>query len=187
MAGPSPKDAVRPLLRVRQVREFTDEPIAPEALDAIADAARWSGSSRNTQPWRFVIVRSPEVLREIAAAGLPQTRSLESAAAAIAIVLPEASGMGISHAFDEGRAAERTLAAASLLGLGAGIAWIRPEVRPTVAARLELPEGRFVRTVVSLGHPTAAALRPKSGRGDARLPREETVFYERWGVTELDR
>lgn len=179
MPDPSPKDAVRPLLRVRQVREFTDEPIAADALEAIADAARWSGSSRNTQPWRFVIVRSPDALREIASAGMPQTRSLESATAAIAIVLPD-EPTAISYAFDEGRAAERILGAASFLGLGAGIAWIRPEARDVVARRLELPAGRFVRTIVSLGHPTPDALQPKSGRGEARLPREETVFDERW-------
>ena len=181
MTDPAPKDAVRPLLRVRQVREFTEEPIGVDALDAIADAARWSGSSRNTQPWRFVIVRSPESLRAIAAAGLPQTRSLESATAAIAIVMPEDSGTGVSHAFDEGRAAERILAAASFLGLGGGIAWIRPEARAPVAERLALPDGRFVRTMVALGHPTSSALHPKSGRGEARLPRVETVFHERWG------
>ena len=180
MADPTAKDAVRPLLRVRQVREFTDEPIAPELIDAIADAARWSGSSQNTQPWRFVIVRSADVLREIATAGKPQTRSLESATAAIAIVMPDDSGRAVSHAFDEGRAAERILAAASILGLGAGIAWIRPEARAVVTERLGLPSGRFVRTMVSLGHPTAAALRPKADRGEARLPREETVFEERW-------
>lgn len=177
-----PSNAIRPLLRVRQVREFTDAPIATDALDALADAARWSGSSRNTQPWRFVIVRSVETLRAIAGAGLPQTRSLQSAMAAIAIVLPEEPGRGISNAFDEGRAAERILVAASFLGLGAGIAWILPEVRPVVATVLQLPEGRFVRTMVALGHPTDAARQPKSAPGGARLPREETVFYETWGV-----
>lgn len=178
MTGPA--DAVRPLLRVRQVREFTDAPVAAEALDAIVDAARWSGSSRNTQPWRFVTLRSTETLRAIAGAGLPQTRSLQSATAAVAIVLPEEKGAGISNAFDEGRAAERMLVAASFVWLGAGIAWILPDVRPLVAELLELPDGRFVRTVVALGHPTDAARRPKSPPGEARLPREETVFSEKF-------
>jgi len=179
-------EVVRPLLRVRQVREFTDEPLSTEVLDATADAARWSGSSTNSQPWRFVIVRSGDTLRAIAAAGLPQTRSLETATAAIAIVLPEDPGSGISHAFDEGRAAERMLVAASLLGVGAGIAWILPKVRPTVASLLALPDGRFVRTMVALGHPTDAARRPKSAHGEARLPREETVFSETWGSAAAD-
>ena len=185
-ADTSASDAVRPLLRVRQVREFTDSPVSPSALDAIADAARWSGSSTNSQPWRFVIVRSVETLRAIAAAGLPHTRSLQTATAAVAVVLPEGKGVGISHAFDEGRAAERMLIAASFLDLGAAVAWILPDVRPVVGALLGLPEGHFVRTVVALGHPSAAAQRPKSARGKARLPREATVFYETWGASSAD-
>ena len=184
MTKPSP--AVRPLLRVRQVREFTDEPVADEILDAIADAGRWSGSSRNTQPWRFIVIRSPEALRRLGTAGLPQTRSLETATAAIAIVMPEAKGGGIGNAYAEGRAAERMLAAASFIGLGAGIAWLVPDVRPLAAELLGLPPDRFVRTVVAIGHPTDAARRPKSRRGEARLPREQTVFYERWDASARD-
>ena len=179
-----PAEVVRPLLRVRQVREFTDEPVAPAVLEALADAARWSGSSTNSQPWRFVIVRSAETLRSIATAGMPQTRSLQTATAALAIALPEEKGKGISYAFDEGRAAERVLVAASFLDIGAGIAWILPDVRPLVASLLGLPEDRFVRTIVAVGHPTETARRPKSAKGSARLPREETVFHETWGGDE---
>lgn len=177
-----PADVVRPLLSVRQVREFTDEPVGPEVLEALADAARWSGSATNSQPWRFVIIRSVETLRAIGAAGLPSTGALRTATAAIAIVLPEAKGMGITNAFDEGRAAERILVCASLLDVGAGIAWIRAEARPRVAELLQLPKDRFVRTVVAVGHPTETAQRPKKPKGEARLPREETVFHEAWGA-----
>ena len=176
----SPADRVRSLLRVRQVREFASTPVDPEALDAMADAARWSGSSRNGQPWRFVIIRDPDTVRAIHEVGLPQTRSLATATAAIAIVLPSEPGSGISHGYDEGRAAERMLIAASLLDLGAGIAWVRSEARPAVAELLGLPEDRFVRTVIAVGHPTEASRRPKSAPGEARLPREDTVFEERW-------
>lgn len=173
-------EAVRPLLRVRQVREFTGAPVDSAALNALADAARWSGSSRNTQPWRFIVIREPATLRAVAQAGLPQTRSLATAAAAIAIVLPLEPGRDITHAYDDGRAAERILIAASFCALAAGIAWIRSEVRPAVSELLGLPENRFVRTLVAIGHPTDAAREPKSARGKARLPREATVFTERW-------
>jgi nitroreductase len=177
----SSADRVRPLLRVRQVREFTDEPVAPDDLDAIADAARWSGSSRNSQPWRFVTIRRAEVLRKLAESGLPQTRSLATATAAVAVAV-EDDGGAVAHAFDEGRAAERMLIAASLLGLGAGIAWIRSEVRPAVADLLGLPPDRYVRTIIAIGHPTESAREPKTAHGQARLPRAETVFNERFGA-----
>lgn len=149
-------------------------------LDALADVARWTGSSRNTQPWRFIVVTNESTIREIAAIGLPQTRSLRTATAAIAIVLPAEEGRDVGHAYDDGRVAERILIGAGLLDLGAGIAWVRSDVRSQVGALLGLPPDRYIRTIVALGHPTEAARRPKSPPGEARLPRDETVFEERW-------
>ncbi len=174
----APAAAVHPLLRVRQFREFTAEPVEDAALEALADVARWSGSSQNEQPWRFIVVRSSATVRRLGEIGAPYTRALGTAPAAIAIVLPEERA--VSRAFDEGRAAERILIGASLQGLGGGIAWFQPEARDAVREVLGLPSDRFVRTIVALGHPTEAALRPKSEPGKARLPRAETVFEERW-------
>ena len=173
-------DRVRPLVRVRQIRDFSDRPIAPAELDAIADVARWSGSSQNTQPWRFIVIRERDTIRRLADSALPQTRALLTATAAIAIALPDEAGGAVHHAYDEGRAAERILVAASLLGLGAGITWILPDARARVHAVLAIPEGRLVRTIVALGHPSEAACAPKSAPGTARMPRNEVVFEERW-------
>ncbi len=150
------------------------------ALDALVDVARWSGSSRNNQPWRFIVVTDGAVLRQLWTIGAPQTRALETATAAIAIVLPADDKHEIGNAFDEGRAAERILIAAGMLELGAGIAWVQSGVRGAVGEVLGLPADHFVRTIVALGHPTDAARRPKTSTGSARLPREETVFEERW-------
>jgi nitroreductase len=176
----SPEDTLRPLRRVRQIREFTDEPITVKELAAIADAARWSGSSSNDQPWRFILIRDVGTLRRLAEAGAPQTRSLRTASAAIAIALPDEKDPALSRAYDEGRAAERILIAASFLGLGGGIAWIRTDARDAVREILGLPPDWLVRTIVALGHPSESARRPKSKPGEGRLPRRETVFEERW-------
>jgi nitroreductase len=175
----TPLDTVRPLLRVRQIRQFTDQAPSDEELAAIADVARWSGSGKNTQPWRFIVIRDRDVLLRIHEAGMPQTRSLATALAAIAIVLPDAQD-AVSNAFDEGRAAERMLIAASSLDLGAGIAWAVPGIRSLVGQLLGVPPGWFVRTLVVVGHPTDEALAPKAPPGKARLPREEVVFEGRW-------
>ena len=175
---PTPREVVRPLLRIRQYRQFTDEPPSDAEVDALLEVARWTGSGRNSQPWRFIVIRDRAVLRRIQEAGMPQTRSLVTAPTAIAIVLQEPDNT--SDAFDEGRAAERMLIAAQSLGFGAGIAWAVPGIRPLVAELLGVPEGWFVRTLVVVGRPTPEALKPKSPPGTARLPREETVFEERW-------
>jgi nitroreductase len=177
----SPAEITRPLLRVRQIRQFTAEMPSDAALGAITDVARWSGSSMNTQPWRFVVLRDRDLLLRIHEAGLPQTRSLATAPAAIAIALPDDPDP-ISHAYDEGRVAERMLIAASFLGLGAGIAWAMPRIRGLVRELLGLPDGWFVRTIVVVGHPTDEARQPKAAPGKARLPREEVVFEGHWPV-----
>jgi nitroreductase len=173
------RERVRPLLRVRQIREFTTQPPTDAELDAIADAARWSGSSTNSQPWRFIVMRDREAIARLAAGGVPQTRTLRTATTAIAIALPH-GGHEVSLAYDEGRATERMLIAANLLGLTAGIAWIRKDVADLAADVLGLPADQFVRTIVAVGHPTPAALQPKSEPGKGRLPRDEVVFAERW-------
>jgi nitroreductase len=176
----TPLDRVRPLLRTRQVREFTESAPTDEELHALTEVARWSGSSENNQPWRFIVIRDPGVISRIHEIGVPPTRSLATAHAAIAIVMPVEEQDDASHAYDEGRAAERLLIAAGMLDLAAGIAWLRPDVRPMVGELLGLPDAWSVRTIVAVGHASEAAKRPKNAPGEARIPASETVFSERW-------
>lgn len=169
---------VRPMLRTRQCRHFTDQPVADEDLAALTEVARWSGSSRNSQPWRFLLTRDVALIRAMAEAGHPQTRSLLTAMAAFAIVLPHDEERTTVHAYDDGRVAERILIAAGMLGLGAGICWVRSDVRQRFGELLDLPEGRLVRTIMALGHPSAEGLAPKSAAGQARLPLGELVLRQ---------
>ena len=171
---------VAPLLRTRQIREFTEEPVDEADLTSLTDVARWSGSSTNSQPWRFIVIRDVATLRAIAEIGLPMSRSLKTAMAAIAIAMPVEPQRAITHAYDDGRAAERILIGATMLGLGAAITWVLGDARERVNELLHLPDQRRVRTIVAIGHPTEAARKPKSTGGKARLPRDEVVFTERW-------
>ncbi len=179
-ASVEPMESIKPLLRVRQAREFTGKRVTKAELEAITEVARWSGSSRNEQPCRFITLRDQELIRRIAELGLPQTRGLPTATAAVVIVEPNEPERGISRAFDDGRAAERMLIAAHLVGLGGGISRVRPDVREGIDKVLRLPANRSVRTIVALGHPTGEALAPKSPPGQARFPREEVIYEEGW-------
>ncbi len=171
---------VIPLIRTRQTREFTDRPVDEADLTALADVARWSGSSSNSQPWRFIVIREAATLRTIGEAGMPSTRSFATATAAIAIIMPDEKERAVSHAYDEGRAAERILVGATLLGLGAAITWMQGDARQILHDLLSLPADRRVRTIVAIGHRKESAAKPKSTGGRARLPRDEVVFDERW-------
>lgn len=175
-----PIELVKPLIRVRQMREFSGKRVTRAEMDAITEVARWSGSSRNEQPCRFVAIRKKELIVRIADLGLPQTRGLPTANAAIAIIVPEEPERELSRAFDDGRAAERILIAANLLGMGGGISRVRRDVREGINEVLNLPANRSVRTIVAIGHPTADALEPKSKPGKARLPREQVIYEEQW-------
>ncbi|MGO9181410.1 MAG: nitroreductase family protein [Candidatus Limnocylindrales bacterium] len=163
---------LRALRRTRQVRQFTDGPVAESDLRAILEVARWSDSSTNRQPWTFIVLRSRAV-RERLAELAPYARHVAGAPLGIAIAMggdnPE------WDAYDEGRAAERMLVAAGALDLGAGIGWVQDAQRPAVAALLGLTAPAFVRTIVSLGHPTDAARQPRSAPGTARRPLADIV------------
>lgn len=179
MTTDRPEDLLRPLRRVRQVRQFTDQPVAVEQLDAIVDVGRWSGSGMNRQPWRYIVIRDVERIRRLADMDMPHSRALVTAMGAIVVVVPS-GGSAVSHAFDEGRAAERMLIATYQLGLAGGLLWVSPDAREAVAGELGIPDGWMPRSVIAVGHAAPEALAPKSPPGQARLPRSRTVAEGRW-------
>lgn len=160
------------LRRTRQIRRFTDQPVAEAALQSILEVARWTGSSENTQPWTFLVLRDPETRRQIGQS-TRWARHVGKAPIAIAIVMPGRDAE--TEAYDEGRVAERMLIAASALGLGAGIGWVDGEEHALVDGLLGVTPPSLVRTIVAIGHPTEAALQPRSGPGTGRKPLVEFV------------
>ena len=52
----------------RSIRHFKPDPVSNEALSEILEAARLAPSGSNIQPWRFVIIRSPEKKKQLEAA-----------------------------------------------------------------------------------------------------------------------
>ena len=173
--------SARPLLhamrRVRSVRSFRPDPVSDGLLTEILEVARWTGSGSNRQPWTFVVVREPATLSAIAAAS-PNVRHVAGAAAVIVIVME--GDMPEIETFDEGRVTERILIAATALGLASAIGWIIPVGRAAVGTLLGVPEGRQVRTLVSLGYPTEDGSRPKAAPGVARRALAEMVRFERF-------
>ncbi len=144
---------------VRQVRGYTGEPIDPAALDAILEVARWSGNSTNSQPWRFIVVDDPDLLRQLGEIRLPW---IATAPVAIAIVLD--GNKTISEAYDEGRLTERIMIAAKLLGLGAAVAWYGDaDQQARAKTHLNIPENATARSLVTIGHPAPAGQRSANG------------------------
>ena len=141
-------------------------------LTEILRVARWTGSSTNWQPWTFIVIRGRADMERVAQLA-PYARHVAGAAVAIAIEMPGDNPEW--EAYDEGRVAERILVAAGALDLGAAIGWADGDERPAVAEFLGVTAPHYVRTIVSIGHPTERASHPRSTPGTARRPLDEVV------------
>ncbi len=172
-------EATREMRRVRQARLYRPDPVPEEVLNELLEIARWTGSSRNTQPWHFIVVTDKEKLRQISEIRTP-INWVADAPLAIAIVL--AGENPISEAFDEGRITERLLIAARFLGLGGGTAWYGDEGQQEQGKRiLGIPAERTARSVVVLGYPTTTVDHRPNRPTPGRKPLSELVSYERFG------
>ncbi len=58
-------DLLRLMRERRSIRAFKPDPVPQEYLDKILEAGRWAASSANSQPWDFIVVKSPEVKEKI--------------------------------------------------------------------------------------------------------------------------
>ena len=164
---------------VRQIRQYRPDAVPDDIVQELLEVARWTGSSRNTQPWHFVVLTDPEQLRRIS-----EVRAainwVASAPLAIAIVLNGHSET--SEAYDEGRVTERLLVAAQFFGIGGGTAWFGDaDQQRTAKEILGVPADRAARSVVALGYPiTSKDPRPNAVTG-GRKPLPEIVSRNRFG------
>lgn len=153
----------------RDSREYNSQPVSDEALQQILQAGRMAGSSKNTQPWRFVVLRDDERKSELAACGQFATH-LPSAPLVIAVVLAPGGGD-----FDAGRAAQNMMLAAWAEGLTS--CPVSMHDRDCAARVLGLPEDHRVAIVLGFGYPASEESRH---RGVSRTPMTELAHFERW-------
>ena len=148
-------DAFEVMRTRRSVRDYTDEPVSDEGVDALLRAAMAAPSAGNQQPWRFVVVRDREVLRAVAAA---EEYGAMIAHAQVAVVVCADMRLVGHEGFwvqDCAAATQNLLLAAHALGLGA--VWVgtypRQERVEGVRAVLGLPENIIPFAAVAVGHP----------------------------------
>jgi nitroreductase len=166
-------DAYLTIASKREVREYADRPLPPDAERRILDAGRVAGSSQNRQRRRFVVLRDRNAV-ERAAEAVYVPGNLLGAALVVAVVV---TGRG-PLAFDAGRAAQNMMLAAWNEGIGSCPNGIADPDR--VRAALGIDESEQVATVLTFGYPA----RPRDperrsaaewiSRAD-RLPFDEVV------------
>lgn len=163
---------------VRVIREFTDQPLAPEHLERILNAGRRAASSKNEQTWAFIVVTDRELLGELTAVGR-YADHLANAAAAVALVVPEESGPHVRITmWDMGRAAQNMVLAAWELGIGSVPATAHNH---QVAGRLlGLPDDRRCDLLLSFGYPADPSKLTAPNKPDGRKGLEDIVHRDHW-------
>ena len=172
-------EVVAALKKVRQARQFQDKPVPDELVQQLLEVARWSGSSRNTQPWHFIVVTDKDQLRALSEAR-PSINWVRDVAVAFAIALNDEAEP--NRSYDEGRVTERVLDAAYLLGLGGGTAWYGTSEQEDRARQiLGVPANMACRSLIALGYvKTFNDARPNKNT-PGRKPLSEIVSYGKYG------
>ena len=163
-------DAYRAVVAKRDQRAFLPRPLPEDALARILQAGRMTGSSKNSEPNRFVVVRDPARVQALAELS-PVARWLARAAAVVVLVQTH------EHAFDAGRCAQNMMLAAWNDGIGSCPAHL-PEGE--VARVLGVPAGLFVNRVIGLGYVDPARAAPPASVARPRRPLAELVHWEAW-------
>ncbi len=160
----------------RNVRSYADLSIPDDQLDRILEAGRRAPSSKNWQPWDFVLVNDRQQLAALSKVWRYARHVAGSAAtiALVAAVQPE-QGQEILQ-YDQGQATMSMMLAAADLGIGTGHSAVGDQA---LARRvLGLPEDRTCTYLMALGYPADRPLAPVQ-RPDRR-PFDEVVHRGRW-------
>lgn len=168
------KDVWAALTSQRACRHFTADPVPSTLIDEVLNIARWTGSARNRQPWRFAVVTSSPVRQQLSRLGR-YAQHVAHAPAVIAVASDPVSG-GADTEFDIGRACQNITTAATIQSLGSCPATLHPAENARAAAQLLGLDGPWeCRHAVSLGYP-AAAPAGTSAIPAGRRPIEELVI-----------
>ncbi len=156
----------------RSIRRYKPgEPVRPEDLKAILEAARLAPSARNLQPWYIVVVRNPERKKELAKAAMGQMFIADASVVLVCLSDPMRSPKW--HDKDAMIALEHVALAATALGYGS--CWIGAFDPEAVRRIVKAPEGLEVVAMMAIGVPDE---RPPPR---PRRPLDEIAFSEEFG------
>jgi nitroreductase len=175
----SSRDAWSVISTKRAVREFADRALQPDHLDAVLDAGRRAGSSKNLQRWDFIVCRDRAHLGELAAVG-PWAGHLARAAVGIALVTPNPrdTDSPLSVMFDLGQAAQNMMLMAWALGIGSVPATVYDQ---DLARRLlGYPADRHCEYLLSFGYPADPSALTKPPKPGGRRALSDVIHAERW-------
>ena len=153
----------------RAVRQYTNQAVPEETIRKILDAGRKAQSSRNSQPWQFLVIRERQTLVRLADTG---GYAAHLAEAAFAVVMVSST----NWAFDIGQSAAYLQLAAWDLGVSSCIAsiWKTEQAK----ALLGIPADQYLEIALAFGY--AAQPVPQTARPEGRHKLDDVVRWEHW-------
>jgi nitroreductase len=168
-------DTYPTIITLRSVRQFDrSQPIDDPALHRILQAGRMSGSSKNTQPWWFIVVTDHDTLSALSKCG-DFAQHVAGATLAIAIVFDPQFYRG---EFDSGRAAQNMMLAAWADGIGSCIASMHRE--DATKSVLGVPAEYRLQHIISFGYPQPLVQSTPAVKKRGRKPLAAIVMREKW-------
>lgn len=140
----------------RSVRRYKPDPVPEDVLRRVLDAARFSPSGKNLQPWKFIIVNDESLKKRLAVASVGQSFIAEAPLVVVACAFPDDcySRMGNymkSWPIDVAIAVEHLMLQAQEEGLGT--CWIGAFEETEVKSLLNVPQDVKVLALTPLGYP----------------------------------
>jgi nitroreductase len=178
-------DAIR--ARCSLKTRLSERPLPAELVERVLRAAHLAPSARNTQPWRFVVLRDRAAIDELAGAALPEASApIARAPVLVAACVRPADGVSRDgrdfYVYDVGSAVQNLLLAATDLGLATHL--IASFDEAAAKRVLRVPDDVRVIVLTPLAYPDPADYRQAAAerlRERTRLPLSEVAFDGGWG------
>ena len=165
------EELIKTILSRRSIREYKPDPVKPEDVKTLLEAAMAAPSASNRKPWHFIVLTDREKIDKIADSH-PYGKMLYQAPLCIAVL----GDTNISERFwvqDCSAATENLLLAATALGLGTVWLGVYPREKRIESVRevLKLPENIIPLNLISIGHP-AEIKEPRTQYDDEKVHQE---------------
>ena len=163
-------DVFETIRTVLAVRAYQDKPIPAEVVRKIVEAAWLTASSRNGQPWHFIVVENRETLKKLGA--LARTGPYIAQAPLAIVVTMEQSPYAVS---DGSRAIQSMVLTAWSEEVGSN--WVGFQGLTEIKPLLGIPAEVDVLAIVPFGYPAKHLGKGKKNR----KPLAEVAHRERFG------
>lgn len=137
------------IMQRRSIRKYKKESIPEDDLRKILECGRQAPSAANRQPWRFIVVRDPELKQKVASACSGQMWTADADVILAGIGVPEISDKW--YPVDVAIAMQNMILAATSLGYGT--CWIGAFDPQKVKEVLDVPENDTVVALAPIGVP----------------------------------